>query len=41
MIEKILSINPDEIIADQNVNLIEQHDDAIEILNKYHQLIFV
>lgn len=36
VIEKILSINPDEIIADQNVNLIEQHDDAIEILNKYH-----
>ena len=33
VIEKILSINPDEIIADQNVNLIEQHDDAIEILN--------
>ena len=36
VIEKILSINPNEIIADQNVNLIEQHDDAIEILNKYH-----
>ena len=38
VIEKILSINPDEIIVDQNVNLIEQHDDAIEILNKYHSV---
>lgn len=38
MIEKILSINPGEIITDENVILIEQHDDAIEILNKYHSV---
>lgn len=38
IIEKILSINPDEIITDTNVILVEQHDDAIEILNKYHSL---
>ena len=38
VLEKILSINPSEIITDANVVLIEQHDDAIEILNKYHSL---
>lgn len=38
VIEKILSINPSEIVTDANVILIEQHDDAIGILNKYHSL---
>lgn len=38
IIEKILSINPNEVITDANVVLVEQHDDAIEILNKYHSL---
>lgn len=38
IIEKILSINPNEVIADANVVLVERHDDAIEILNKYHSL---
>ncbi|MGN8799137.1 AAA family ATPase [Candidatus Merdisoma sp. HCP28S3_D10] len=38
IIEKILSINPDEVITDANVILVERHDDAIEILNKYHSL---
>ena len=36
IIEKILSINPDEVVTDTNVVLVEQHDDAIVILNKYH-----
>lgn len=36
IIEKILSINPDEIITDANVVLVEEHDDAIAILDKYH-----
>lgn len=36
IIEKILSINPDEVVTDTNVVLVEQHDDAIAILNKYH-----
>lgn len=36
IIEKILSINPDSVIADESVILVEQHDDAIGILNKYH-----
>ena len=38
IVEKILSINPDEVITDANVILVERHDDAIEILNKYHSL---
>ena len=38
VIEKILSINPSEIVTDASVILIEQHDDAIGILNKYHSL---
>ena len=36
IIERILSINPDEVVTDTNVVLVEQHDDAIAILNKYH-----
>ena len=36
IIEKILSINPDEVVTDTKVVLVEQHDDAIAILNKYH-----
>lgn len=38
VIEKILSINPDEIIADESTALIERHDDAVGILKKYHAL---
>lgn len=38
VIEKILSINPNEIIADASTVLIERHDDAIGILKKYHSL---
>ena len=38
VIEKILSIIPTEIIADANSALVERHDDAIGILNKYHSL---
>lgn len=38
IIERILSINPGEVIADENVILVERHDDAIGILNKYHSL---
>lgn len=38
VIEKILSINPNEIIADTNSALVERHDDAIGILKKYHSL---
>ena len=38
VIEKIISIHPDEILADENTLLIERHDDAISILKKYHQL---
>ena len=38
VIEKILSIDPNEIIADTNSALIERHDDAIGILKKYHSL---
>lgn len=36
--ETIISINPEEIIPDEETILIEQHDDAIGILNKYHVL---
>lgn len=36
LVQKILSINPDEVVTDTNVVLVEQHDDAIAILNKYH-----
>ena len=38
VVERILSINPNEIIADTNSVLVERHDDAIGILNKYHSL---
>ncbi len=38
VIEKILSLDPDEIITDENTVLIERHDDAIGILKKYHSL---
>lgn len=38
IVEKILSINPTEIIADENTLLVERHDDAIGILKKYHAL---
>lgn len=38
VIEKILSINPNEIISDSNTVLVERHDDAIGILKKYHSL---
>lgn len=38
VVEKILSINPTEVIADQNTLLVERHDDAINILNKYYAL---
>lgn len=38
IIEQILAINPSEVIIDENVILVERHDDAIEILNKYHSL---
>ena len=38
VVEKILSINPNEIIADTNSVLVERHDDAIGILKKYHSL---
>lgn len=38
IIEKIFSIIPTEIIADENAILVERHDDAIGILNKYHSL---
>lgn len=38
IVEKILSINPNEIIADKNILLVERHDDAINILNKYYEL---
>mgnify|MGYP000889484844 CR=1 FL=1 len=37
-VERILSINPAEIIADTNTVLVERHDDAIGILKKYHSL---
>lgn len=38
IVEKILSIEPTEVIADSNTLLVERHDDAINILNKYHAL---
>lgn len=38
IVERILSINPREVIADPNTLLVERHDDAINILNKYHGL---
>lgn len=38
IVERILSINPREVIADPNTLLVERHDDAINILNKYHTL---
>ena len=38
IVEKILSINPSEVIADKNTLLVERHDDAINILNKYYSL---
>lgn len=38
VVEKILSINPTDVIADQNTLLVERHDDAIHILKKYHTL---
>ncbi len=37
-VKKILSIHPDEIVFDQNVLLVERHDDAIGILNKYRDI---
>lgn len=36
VVEKILAIKPDEIIADTSSVLVERHDDAIGILKKYH-----
>lgn len=38
VVEKILAIKPDEIIADTSSVLVERHDDAIGILKKYHSL---
>lgn len=38
VIERILAINPNEISTDANTILVERHDDAIEILKKYHSL---
>ena len=38
IVEKILAIKPDEIIADTRSTLVERHDDAIGILEKYHAL---
>ena len=38
IVEKILAIKPDEIIADTSTVLVERHDDAIGILKKYHSL---
>ncbi len=37
-IERILAINPNEISTDANTILVERHDDAIDILKKYHSL---
>lgn len=36
--EKILSIKTNEIISDSNSILVERHNDAINILEKYHNL---
>lgn len=36
IIEKILSVNPSEVVSDTNIALVEQHDDAIALLSKYH-----
>lgn len=38
VVERILAIKPDEIIANTSSVLIERHDDAIGILKKYHAL---
>lgn len=38
VVEKILAIKPDEIIADTRSVLVKRHDDAIGILKKYHSL---
>lgn len=38
VVERILSIIPNEVIADTNSVLVERHDDAIGILKKYHSL---
>lgn len=38
VVERILAINPGEIIADTSSVLVERHDDAISILKKYHAL---
>ena len=38
IVERILSIDPRDVIADPNTLLVERHDDAINILNKYHAL---
>lgn len=38
VIERILAINPNEISTDANTILVERHDDAIDILKKYHSL---
>ena len=36
--EKIIAIDPSEIVADENIVLVDRHDDAISILMKYHSL---
>ena len=38
VVERILAIKPNEIIADTGSVLVERHDDAIGILEKYHSL---
>ncbi len=38
VVERILAINPNEISTDTNTILVERHDDAIDILKKYHSL---
>ena len=38
IVERILSIVPSDVIANPNTLLVERHDDAINILNKYHTL---
>ncbi len=35
VIERLLGVNPDSVIKSSQVPLIEQHNDAIKILNKY------
>lgn len=38
IIEKIINIDPIKIVPDKNTILIERHDDAIKLLQKYHSL---